>query len=402
MKKLVCECCGGNNIIKVSKEYYQCENCGIKYKNDDISNLLIDVVEETLTKNSPKLNDMLKSLTRYMGSNNWQSASNIAEEILKIDSDNPEALLYGGIAMGKVDPGSIGTTFVYALDALQSKRQRSENDDEFYGFVNAAIKAVFTVYKVGLQAITQRTYSNSLERNNQRSIQENIRHNEEEFRRSVTQGKQYYGRSTDSPTLLDSIFNVASARADAKAISERYLSIAMPKMTKFTKYLQELDWNRIDERGADGFAFFYCATLDISEFNSHSLADLEQRSESIQKTKDVLIDLKRRTKDEEVLRILNTKILECGKAQKTTEKLKKDPTYGLVPSNWTLLMYALIPGYGPIFGVVFTIMGYLGLKRNAKKLNTTVTPEAKKKALFQMLFCSALFLIELIIVLLSL
>ena len=42
MKQIVCEMCGGNDIIK-DEGLYVCQSCGAKYSPNDAKNLLKDI-----------------------------------------------------------------------------------------------------------------------------------------------------------------------------------------------------------------------------------------------------------------------------------------------------------------------------------------------------------------------
>ena len=94
-----------------------------------------------------------------------------ADKILAKDPQNPDALHLLGVAAAHRDQSYIKITFPYALDAVKIKKERTQNDDEFYNFLNMALKISFEVLDECLNS------ANAVELNsylsyNEKSIQE--------------------------------------------------------------------------------------------------------------------------------------------------------------------------------------------------------------------------------------
>ena len=320
MKKMVCECCGGYSIIKISSEFYQCEDCGVKYKNDDISSLLIEVAEEVLQKNSPKLTEILSNAKRSLDNGNWNSAYRLAEDALNIDSQSPEALLYAGTAIGMSNATHVVQAISYTRDALLSKVECCSEEEALYRFESEALMWINRVVQTGLQSVVQVTYGSKFSKYQQESENRRIQENQEAFRQAVTRGEKYYARS-ESPGIVDTAFDAIMARNDANSVKKGYLEKIVPEVKKLTDFLLDQNYQKLDASGCAALAqlltFSYGQRISVS-YNHRKEIEKEcmKVQEVLQYVSNHNTDVSQRKEIEKVLSNIN-------KAIKETEQLEQ-------------------------------------------------------------------------------
>ena len=97
MTALVCEMCGGHDLIK-QDGYYVCQNCGTKYTVEEAKKLMIDgVVEVTGTvkiDSDSKINNLYKLARRAKDENNSKNAAKYYGEILLEHPNDWEAQFF--------------------------------------------------------------------------------------------------------------------------------------------------------------------------------------------------------------------------------------------------------------------------------------------------------------------
>ena len=292
MKKLVCECCGSNDIIKVSPDCFQCESCGVKYKDDDISSLLVEVAEDTIKGNRPKLLDILNNAKRNIENGNWKSGYRLAEEALSIDSCSPEALLYAGMAIGMDNPTKVNQTLSYIFEAIAQKEERSSGEGSFFAFVSEALVCAYHVVEAGLESLARGTYASSFSTYQSESEKQRKEENEQAYRRALARGDSYYARS-DSPGITDSVFNSVMAKNDANTIKKQYLEFVRPGIQKITDFMLDRNIKQLSPAGSSAFAHFlamaYGQKLTISyNKREEKRAEYEKAYEALQHIETII------------------------------------------------------------------------------------------------------------------
>lgn len=99
MKELVCEMCGGNNLIK-KDGVYVCQTCGTKYSPEEAKKMMVEGTV-SIDKSSEKGN--LKTLAkRYYDNGEYEKADDYYDRIIELDPHDWEAVYYGGLASAKI------------------------------------------------------------------------------------------------------------------------------------------------------------------------------------------------------------------------------------------------------------------------------------------------------------
>jgi uncharacterized Zn finger protein (UPF0148 family) len=87
MKQIVCETCGGKDLVKQDGMFI-CQSCGSKYSVEEAKKMMVEV------DNSAKLTNALEKARRAMENKNYGPAQEYYEIILKEEPDNWEAFFY--------------------------------------------------------------------------------------------------------------------------------------------------------------------------------------------------------------------------------------------------------------------------------------------------------------------
>ena len=104
MKQMVCEMCGGTNLIK-QDGVFVCQNCGTKYSIEEAKKMMIegnvDVSGSTVkVDNTGSIENYYKMAESAYDSSNQKEAENYCNKIIEIDPDNYKAWLLKGRAAG--------------------------------------------------------------------------------------------------------------------------------------------------------------------------------------------------------------------------------------------------------------------------------------------------------------
>ena len=103
MKKLICEMCGDANLIK-DNGVFVCQSCGCKYTFEEAKKMMIDgIVEVTGTvkvDNTEQIENMLVNARRLYKDERFKEAQTLYQQVLAVDRNNVEAILYEGISAG--------------------------------------------------------------------------------------------------------------------------------------------------------------------------------------------------------------------------------------------------------------------------------------------------------------
>lgn len=120
MKQLVCEMCGGTDLIK-QDGVFVCQSCGVKYSVEEAKKMMIegtvDVSGSTVKiDNSDKLGNLLVLARRAKDEDDTENALRYYSEITLIDPLNYEAVFYSKVfkvfnsTMGQLAVGVQGIT----------------------------------------------------------------------------------------------------------------------------------------------------------------------------------------------------------------------------------------------------------------------------------------------------
>lgn len=97
MKKINCELCGSNQIIK-QDGFFVCQHCGAKYSSEEAKKLMIDGIVEVTgsvkVDSSDKLSNLYQIARRAKNDNNAESAEKYYDMILIEDPTSWEAAFY--------------------------------------------------------------------------------------------------------------------------------------------------------------------------------------------------------------------------------------------------------------------------------------------------------------------
>ena len=96
MKQITCEMCGSTDLAQ-ENGFVVCQSCGMKYSVEEAKKLMIEgTVEVQGTVKIDKSNEtdnLIKRLFILLEDGDWDSASGVCDEILKIDPENAKAYL---------------------------------------------------------------------------------------------------------------------------------------------------------------------------------------------------------------------------------------------------------------------------------------------------------------------
>ena len=98
MNKLVCEMCGGTNIIKENGVYI-CENCGVQYSLEAARQMLGDSVK---IDHSEFVEKSLANARRAMAKEDWEEVEKYYNFVEQHEPDNIEAIFYSAYAKVKM------------------------------------------------------------------------------------------------------------------------------------------------------------------------------------------------------------------------------------------------------------------------------------------------------------
>ena len=100
MKKLVCEMCGSNDLLK-KDGVFECQSCGTKYTVEEAKKMMVDGivnVEGTVKiDNSNRIDNLIKNGKTLYKDSKFDEAYSLFSEVLNIDSNNYIAIAYKGL-----------------------------------------------------------------------------------------------------------------------------------------------------------------------------------------------------------------------------------------------------------------------------------------------------------------
>lgn len=121
MKKITCEICGSNDVIK-KDGFFECQTCGTKYSLEEVKKIVlegnVDISGSTVkVDNSGNIENYLNIAKNAYIANNLSECEVYSNKILEIDSKHYEAWwLKGKLAICKSKIEEVATYFSKALD----------------------------------------------------------------------------------------------------------------------------------------------------------------------------------------------------------------------------------------------------------------------------------------------
>ena len=103
IRPIVCELCGGNNLIK-ENGFFTCQHCGTKYTLEEARKMMIEgtvqVAGTVRVDNSGKIGNFLMMANSAFSVENYKEAEEYANKVIEIDPHNSEAWYIKGKAAG--------------------------------------------------------------------------------------------------------------------------------------------------------------------------------------------------------------------------------------------------------------------------------------------------------------
>ena len=103
MKQLVCEICGGTELRKQNGVFI-CQSCGCQYTVEEAKKIMVDgvvQVEGTVqVDESNRIDNLVTNIMRTFEASKSSEAYALCAELLKIDPQNPEGLIYSALSDG--------------------------------------------------------------------------------------------------------------------------------------------------------------------------------------------------------------------------------------------------------------------------------------------------------------
>lgn len=91
MKRMECEICGSNNLIKTEENVFECQACGCKYTLEQAKSLLQEITGTVSVSNIASAENLLLRARRFLDDLDFDSAKEYCNRVLDIDADNQAA-----------------------------------------------------------------------------------------------------------------------------------------------------------------------------------------------------------------------------------------------------------------------------------------------------------------------
>lgn len=227
MKRLICEMCGGTDLVK-QDGVFVCQNCGMKYSVEEAKKMMVEVEGTVKVDNSEKLKNLYQTARRYRDQDNNESAAKYYDMILAEDPDSWEALFYSvycnawtctiagmSVAISKV------TNCVSDVYELINKNETPEDTLRYGEEVNNKCKYMSDSFK----AIAKNHYDN---------IDSSIRDNYySEYEQRVSAAKDLWDTSIRFWSSLKYIIKLSEARISNGSVEEVYDEILLKAVEAF-------------------------------------------------------------------------------------------------------------------------------------------------------------------------
>lgn len=136
MKQLVCEMCGGTDILK-QDGYFVCQNCGVKYQPEEARKMLAEIQGTVQIDRSCEIENMMKNADATYSDKNYRAAYDLYTQILNIDPNNTEVTLkknYAALNQASVDEYHINEVYRSIERVTKMKHCQTEDTCVFFRF----------------------------------------------------------------------------------------------------------------------------------------------------------------------------------------------------------------------------------------------------------------------------
>ena len=98
MKQLVCEMCGGTDLVK-QDGMFVCQGCGCKYSLEEARKMMVESGGAVEVKNTAQIENLLKLAQSSFESKNYAQAEEFCNQVIALDANNYEAWKLKGEAI---------------------------------------------------------------------------------------------------------------------------------------------------------------------------------------------------------------------------------------------------------------------------------------------------------------
>lgn len=202
MKQLTCEMCGSTELIK-QDGFFVCQTCGIKYSVEEARKMMIEgtlnVTGTVQIDRNNEIENKLKNAIREFEANNLRAAFSLLSDILNIDPNNYEAIIYKAIVLGwetSINNPKIAIVMREYQRAFQLKKEQADN---IFDFSREIIPALNLMKELGNACFTlhEKEMNSSLEKYKER-INNARRHAEDIASLDYNRGKSFLNQEIDS------------------------------------------------------------------------------------------------------------------------------------------------------------------------------------------------------------
>lgn len=145
MKQLVCEMCGGVDLVK-DGGVFVCQTCGTKYSVEEAKKMMVegtvDVTGTVKVDRTSEVDNIIKNADRTFDDGNHKEAFDLYSQALNIEPDNPHAILYRAVSsawQSSVKDCRIGEINRAMERAFELKHNQLGDTLEYFNFVTDAI-----------------------------------------------------------------------------------------------------------------------------------------------------------------------------------------------------------------------------------------------------------------------
>lgn len=164
MKKLVCELCGSNDIVK-QDGFFVCECCGTKYSLEEAKKIMVDISGSSINiANQAQFNNLVKLANAALDSNNFAEAEKQANLALAINATDYDTYLIKARAIDCQTNGEksrlleVFNCYLTAYEVLEEEKKEERKKELFTEIVNSLKNEIsFWVNQVEAQRPTNKS-----------------------------------------------------------------------------------------------------------------------------------------------------------------------------------------------------------------------------------------------------
>lgn len=137
-----CEVCGSTEIRKTTDEVFECQSCGIQYSKSEVQKLLVEITGEVKIDRNEEVANMIKNVQRLYKNRDYDKVISSCDNILNMQPDNVEAILYSGYASAyntTVANIRLGDAYRAANDAIKIQYEALGKSGDFFDFCSEVL-----------------------------------------------------------------------------------------------------------------------------------------------------------------------------------------------------------------------------------------------------------------------